>query len=116
MKTGRIIEIIVLIVLIIITALAYIKARKEAYLAAKAQDEKAKSDINEETKIVLVVKIDGMMCEKCAARVTEALNKYGEIEINLEEKTATITADTLPDTEEIKEVVTELGYTFLGIE
>lgn len=116
MKTGRIIEIIVLIVLIIITALAYIKARKEAYLAAKAQDEKAKSDINEETKIVLVVKIDGMMCEKCAARVTEALNKYGEIEINLEEKTAAITADTLPDTEEIKEVITELGYTFLGIE
>ena len=112
----RKIEIIVLLVLIAITAVAYIKARKESYKAAKAMDEKLKNEKAEETKIILTATIDGMMCEKCAARVTEALSKYGSVEINLDEKTATITANELPDTEEVKSTITELGYTVLNIE
>ncbi len=112
----RKIEIVVLLVLIAITAVAYIKARKESYKAAKAMDEKLKNEKTEETKIILTATIDGMMCEKCAARVTEGLSKYGEVKINLEEKTATITADELPDAEEVKNTITELGYTVLNIE
>ena len=112
----RKIEIIVLLVLIAITAASYIKARKESYKAAKAMDEKLKNEKAEETKIILTATIDGMMCEKCAARVTEGLSKYGEVKINLEEKTATITADELPDAEEVKNTITELGYTVLNME
>lgn len=112
----RKIEIIVLLVLIAITAVAYIKARKESYKAAKAMDERLKNEKTEETKIILTATIDGMMCEKCAARVTEGLSKYGEVKINLEEKTATITADELPDAEEVKNTITELGYTVLNME
>ncbi len=110
------VEIIVLLVLIAITAVAYVKARKESYKAAKAMDEKLKNEKMEETKIILTATIDGMMCEKCALRVTEALSKYGSVKINLEEKTATITADELPDMEEVKNTITELGYTVLNIE
>lgn len=44
----REIEIPILIVLIIITAVFYIKARKESYKAAKELDEKLKREKNEE--------------------------------------------------------------------
>ena len=111
MTIGRIIEIAVLLVLLAITTHFYIKARKEAYLAAKAED----AQKNEEVKIILTVKIDGMMCDKCAARVTEGLSKFGEVTIDLEEKTATIISNELLDETEIEAAVTELGYKFEGI-
>ncbi len=111
MTLGRIIEIVVLLVLIAITTHYYIKARKEAYLAAKAEDDKKK----EEVKIILTVKIDGMMCQKCAERVTEGLKKFGEVTVNLEDKTATVVSNELLDDSEVEEAVTELGYKFAGI-
>ena len=113
MTTGRIIEIIVLIVLIVICAYYYVKARKEAYLNAKAMDEQLKK---EKSKVFTTVKIDGMMCEKCASRVTEALSNFGEVSINLEEKTATIISDETLDIAEIESTVNELGFKFEGAE
>lgn len=115
MKPGRIIEIIVLIILIAICTYFYIKARKEAYLNAKAQDEQLKKE-KENTQIFTTVKIDGMMCEKCAARVTEGLSSFGEITIDLEAKTAIIASDEAIDAAKLEKAVTELGYKFEGIE
>jgi len=114
-KTVRI---IVLVVLIAITAFFYVKERKKAYLSAKEADEKIKKqkEAEEAAKVVLTVKIDGMMCEKCAARVTEGLGKFGEISINLTEKTATIVSDEMQDVQEIENTVNELGYSFQGVE
>lgn len=111
MTIGRMIEIVVLVVLIIITAYYYVKARKEAALKAREEDARQ----NEEIKIIQTVKIEGMMCPKCAARVCEALGKFGTVTINLEEKTATITSSELADVSEIEAAVTELGYKFEGI-
>ncbi len=111
MTIGRIIEIAVLLVLLGITTHFYIKARKEAYLAAKAEDDVK----NEEVKIILTVKIDGMMCDKCATRVREGLSKFGEVTIDLEEKTATIISNELLDETELEANITELGYKFEGV-
>ena len=108
---GRKIEIIVLIVLIVVTYYFYLKAKKQAELEAES---KQNQNANE-TKFLLTVKIDGMMCGKCAARVTENLSKFGLVEINLEEKTATITSDELVDIVEVENIVNELGYKFEGI-
>lgn len=114
----KIVRIAILIVLIAVTTFYYIKARKQAYLAAKEADEniKKQKEAMEAAKVVLTVKIEGMMCEKCAARVTEVLSKFGEISIDLNEKTATIVSDEMQDVVEIENTVNELGYTFQGVE
>lgn len=117
----RYIEIPILIVLIIITGYFYIKERKKSYNAAKKLDEEAKlqrnqSDDKEVSKVFLTVKINGMMCEKCAERVKSALGKYGNVTVDLQQKNAVIECDVLPDTEEIKNTVNELGYECVGIE
>lgn len=120
-KMPRYIEIPILIVLIIITGYFYIKERKKSYNAAKQLDEEAKlqkmqNDDKEVSNLLLTVKINGMMCEKCAERVMNALGKYGNVTVNLEQKSAVIECDVLPDTEEIKNTVNELGYECIGIE
>ncbi len=114
----KIVRIVLLVVLILVTAYFYVKERKKAYLIAKEQDEMIKKQKEAEVaaKVVLTVKIDGMMCEKCAARVTEGLKKFGDITINLEEKTATIVSDEMQDVVEIENTVNELGYKFEGVE
>ena len=79
----REIEIPILIVLIIITGYFYIKERKKSYEAAKALDEKMKAE-KEETEFLITAHIEGMMCEKCASKVMEALLPFGEITVNIE--------------------------------
>ena len=115
---GKTIEIIILVVLIIITAFFYTKERKKAYLIAKDADERIKKQKEAEaaSKVILTVKIDGMMCEKCSQRITEGLSKFGEIAVNLQEKTATITSGEMQDVVEIENTVNELGFTFIGVE
>ncbi len=110
--------VLILVILIAVTAFFYIKERKKAYLSAKEADENIKKQKEAEAaaKVVLTVKIDGMMCQKCAARVTEGLAKFGEITINLEAKTATIISDEMQDVVEIENTVNELGYKFEGVE
>ncbi len=116
--TWKTIRIIVLVILIAVTAYFYLKERKKAYLLAKEADEKTKAQREAEAKakIVLTVKIEGMMCQKCASRVTEALEKFGEITIDLENGTATIVSDEMQDVVEIESTVNELGYKFEGIQ
>jgi len=111
----REIEIPILIVLIIITGYFYIKERKKSYEAAKALDEKLKAE-KEETEFLITAHIEGMMCEKCASKVKEALLPFGEIAVDIEEKTATVKAKELPDAEEIKATIEKLGYSVTHIE
>lgn len=105
------IELIVLVVLIAVTYYFYKKSKAQAD-AQKATDTPPMEEIS---KYVLTVKIDGMMCEKCAARVTEGLSEFGKISINLDEKTATIESDELADAVAVEEKINELGYKFEGI-
>lgn len=111
----REIEIPILIVLIIITGYFYIKERKKSYEAAKALDEKMKAE-KEETEFLITAHIEGMMCEKCASKVMEALLPFGEITVDIEEKTATVKSKELPDAEEIKAAIEKLGYSVTNIE
>ena len=111
----RSIEIPILVVLIAITAYFYIKARKKSYQAAKALDEAAKANA-EETTFTLTAHVNGMMCEKCAAKVKGALESFGEVSVNLEEKTASVTANELPDAEAMKKAIEELGFEVTEIE
>lgn len=116
--TWKIIRIIVLVILIAVTAYFYLKERKKAFLLAQEEDKKAKAqkEAEDKAKIVLTVKIEGMMCQKCASRVTGALKKFGEITIDLENGTATIISDEMQDVVEIENTVNELGYKFEGIQ
>ena len=109
--TGRTIEIIVLIVLIVVTAYFWNKSKKQA----QKESQKETVPETESIKIIQTVRIEGMMCPKCCAKVTEALGKFGSVEVNLEEKTATITSDELCDEKEIEQIITELGFSFEGM-
>lgn len=107
---SKIIEVIVLVVLIAVTYHFYKKSKAQAD-AQKVTDE-TKEEIS---NYILTVKIEGMMCDKCAARVTEGLSEFGTITINLDEKTATIESDELADAVAVEEKINELGYKFEGV-
>ena len=63
-----------------------------------------------------VVYIDGMMCEHCKKRVTEAFNSLGiAAEVDLKKKRATF-GETERTDEEIKNAVGAAGYTVKKIE
>lgn len=111
---GRTIEVIVLLILIAITSYYYVKARKESYEKAKEADAKEKIQ-NDDVRFVITAKIEGMMCERCASRVTENLCKFGDVKIDLVAKTATITSDSLVDVVELENTINELGFKFEGI-
>lgn len=60
----------------------------------------------------LVVKIEGMYCEHCAAKVKKALEeKEGlKVKVDLKNKEAVIKSNKEIDKEMIKNIVIELGY------
>ncbi|MBQ9819882.1 MAG: heavy-metal-associated domain-containing protein, partial [Bacteroidales bacterium] len=62
------------------------------------------------------IKIEGMMCEHCAARVKKALEKLPGVaaEVSLEAKNAVITGDAL-DEAALCAAVTDAGYTVVSI-
>ncbi|MBR3785092.1 MAG: cadmium-translocating P-type ATPase [Firmicutes bacterium] len=69
----------------------------------------------EEKEMKYELKIEGMMCMHCQRHMTEALNKMEGVqaEINLEEKTAYVTADREISMDEFQAVVDEAGYTLV---
>ena len=71
--------------------------------------------IEEEKEMKYELKIEGMMCMHCQRHMTEALNKMDGVqaEINLEEKTAYVTADREISMDEFQAVVDEAGYTLV---
>lgn len=74
-----------------------------------------KEESEEEKEMKYELKIEGMMCMHCQRHMTEALNKMEGVqaEINLEEKTAYVTADREISMDEFQAVVDEAGYTLV---
>ena len=59
----------------------------------------------------MVLKIEGMMCGHCKARVEKALKAIAGVEtvdISLEDKTATVTGSA--DASALRQAVTDAGY------
>ena len=58
------------------------------------------------------LKIEGMMCQHCQKHVYDALNAMEGVtaEVNLEEKTATVTSDREISDDEFARVIEEAGY------
>ena len=73
------------------------------------------NDTKENTKMVL--KINGMMCNHCVAHVTKALQAVegvSDVNVSLDEKQATVTADpALAET--LKKSVADAGYEVVDI-
>lgn len=65
-----------------------------------------------------IIKINGMSCGHCSMAVKKALRQIEgveTVEINLEEKTATISSTTSLDINILKEIIDDEGYEFVGI-
>ena len=67
-------------------------------------------EVNTMTK---TLKIEGMMCQRCVAHITKALQGIGgvdSVEVNLKKKTATVTLSENITDETFVSVITEAGY------
>ena len=65
-----------------------------------------------------IIKINGMSCGHCSMAVKKALGQIEgveTVEVNLEEKTATISSTTSLDINILKEIIDDEGYDFVGI-
>ena len=62
----------------------------------------------------VMIKIDGMHCENCAARITKALENtegVSNVSVSLENKEANLTLNDGNDLEKLKEKIEDLGFT-----
>ena len=65
-----------------------------------------------------IIKINGMSCGHCSMAVKKALGQIEgveTVEVNLEEKTDTISSTTSLDINILKEIIDDEGYEFIGI-
>lgn len=71
-----------------------------------------------ENRMVKKVKIDGMMCEHCKARVEKALLEIPNIKvtIDLTTKIATVTSEQEIDEKDLRRRIKNAGYTVVSIE
>ena len=66
-----------------------------------------------------IVNIDGMCCEHCAKRVEEKLStakNVVSVDVKFKKKIAVIRSREEVSEDEIKQIITDAGYTFLSIE
>ena len=59
------------------------------------------------------IKVEGMMCQRCVAHVTKALQGVVgvvEVEVNLKKKTATVVLSNEVSDETLISAITEAGY------
>ncbi|MDD4688703.1 MAG: heavy metal-associated domain-containing protein [Eubacteriales bacterium] len=59
--------------------------------------------------------VDGMSCGHCTAAVKEALSVYGDVIVDLETKTATVTTDAAIDANEVKGKIEDIGFDFVSM-
>lgn len=60
-----------------------------------------------------VIKVDGMHCQACAKRITNALNNVtgvSQVKVDLAQKAVTVTAKDSVTLSELENVITETGY------
>ena len=75
--------------------------------------------INEERReYKMKIKIEGMACGHCSARVEKVLNEINGVSatVNLEEKTAYVTCDNSVTKEQLKSAIEDAGYTVTDIQ
>lgn len=79
---------------------------------------KAKIPNGGESIVVKKIKIDGMMCEHCKARVEKTLLEIPntKVIVDLATKTATITSDKELDEKDLRRRIKNAGYTVVSIE
>ena len=72
-------------------------------------------ELRRKEKMKYELKIDGMMCQHCQKHVSDALNAMEGVtaEVDLENKTASVTADREISTEEFAKVIEDAGYTLV---
>jgi len=65
-----------------------------------------------------IIKIEGMSCEHCQARVEKVLNSINGVEakVNLKKKAATVTLKADMSDAVFKEAISEAGYEVVSIE
>ncbi len=64
------------------------------------------------SKVTHTLTAEGMMCQKCAARAAAAVEQFpgAKAQVNLDEKTITVTCKKSTDIAEIAKAVTDAGY------
>ncbi len=64
------------------------------------------------------VKIEGMMCQHCAAHVKDALQAFSGVnaEVDLEHGTATLQGNEIPSEQVLSEAIEKAGYKAVGFE
>ena len=81
--------------------------------------EEIQNSFKEDTNMTKIVKIDGMSCGHCEARVKKALEALAGVEKaepSHEKKNAVLTLSAAVDEAAVKAAVTDAGYDFLGME
>lgn len=66
----------------------------------------------------IIIKVDGMHCEHCAKKVTNAILKVDDsakVKVDLKSGGVIITSKNSIDINSVKENVNETGFTFVGV-
>ncbi|MFV0342824.1 MAG: heavy-metal-associated domain-containing protein [Anaerocolumna sp.] len=65
-----------------------------------------------------IIKIDGMSCGHCQAKVEKALNAMNGVEakVDLKKKSATVTMTSEINEDVFRNAITEAGFVFVSIE
>ena len=85
------------------------------YPVNTGSDNQVEKEKNEMKK---TMKIEGMMCPHCVARVTDVLNKLDGVtaQVSLEDKAAYVTVEDGVSDETLTKAVTDAGYTVVSVE
>lgn len=82
---------------------------------SKSRTDHAIKPVKEEIKMATVIKVEGMMCVHCKARVENVCKGIAGVEdavVDLQEKHVTVTGSA--DVEALKKAITEAGYEVVG--
>lgn len=66
----------------------------------------------------IIIKVDGMHCEHCAKKVSDAIVKLDDsykVKVDLKSGEVTITSKNTIDIDNVKENVNETGFIFVGV-
>lgn len=66
----------------------------------------------------VIIKVDGMHCEHCTKKVSDAIVKVDEkykVKVDLKSGEVTITSKNAIDIDNVKENVNQTGFTFVGV-
>ncbi len=79
------------------------------------QEKQERKEISMKT---ITIQIEGMMCSHCTGRVEQALKEttgVNSVEVSLENKKATVTAEDTVTAEQLKQAVVDAGYEVTGL-